>query len=65
MIAPWTACCRPAPSRCRRCISARLQRDWSRAETCDLTTGIAARLGGGYGLGIIYGKAMFGASEAH
>lgn len=42
-----------------------LQRDWGRAETYGLTTGIAARLGGAYGLGIIYGKAMFGASEGH
>ncbi len=37
-----------------------LQRDWARAETYGLTTGIAARLGGGYGLGIIYAGAMFG-----
>jgi len=37
-----------------------LQRDWGRGETYALTTGIAARLGGGYGLGIIYAGAMFG-----
>ncbi len=42
-----------------------LQRDWARAETYDLTTGIAKRFGGAYGLGIIYAKTMFGASEAH
>jgi nicotinamidase-related amidase len=42
-----------------------LQRDWARGETYDLTTGIAKRLGGAYGLGIIYAKAMFGASEGH
>lgn len=42
-----------------------LQRDWARAETYDLTTGIAKKWGGGYGLGIIYAKTMFGASEAH
>ncbi|WP_187970424.1 hydrolase [Aquibium microcysteis] len=42
-----------------------LQRDWARAETYDLTTGIARRLGGAYGLGIIYAKTMFGASEGH
>lgn len=37
-----------------------LQRDWARSETYALTTGIAAKLGGGYGLGIIYAGAMFG-----
>jgi nicotinamidase-related amidase len=40
-----------------------LQRDWARAETYDLTTGIAKLHGGGYGLGIIYAKTMFGAVE--
>ncbi|WP_156255049.1 hydrolase [Sandarakinorhabdus oryzae] len=40
-----------------------LQRDWARTETYDLTTGIAKKHGGGYGLGIIYAKTMFGASE--
>jgi len=42
-----------------------LQRDWARAETYDLTTGIARKFGGAYGLGIIYAKSMFGASEGH
>lgn len=42
-----------------------LQRDWARGETYDLTTGIARANGGGYGLGIIYAKTMFGASEGH
>jgi nicotinamidase-related amidase len=42
-----------------------LQRDWSRTDTYDLTTGIAKRLGGAYGLGITYAKTMFGASEGH
>jgi nicotinamidase-related amidase len=42
-----------------------LQRDWARAETYDMTTGIARKFGGGYGLGIIYAKTMFGASEGH
>lgn len=42
-----------------------LQRDWARGETYELTTGIAKKFGGGYGLGIIYAKSMFGASEAH
>ncbi|WP_269715354.1 hydrolase [Caulobacter sp. NIBR2454] len=40
-----------------------LQRDWARAETYDLTTGIARKVGGAYGLGITYAKSMFGASE--
>lgn len=40
-----------------------LQRDWARAETYDLTTGIARQWGGGYGLGITYARAMFNASE--
>lgn len=42
-----------------------LQRDWARAETYEMTTGIAKKFGGAYGLGIIYAKTMFGASEAH
>jgi len=40
-----------------------LQRDWARSETYDLTTGIARKWGGAYGLGITYAKAMFNASE--
>jgi nicotinamidase-related amidase len=40
-----------------------LQRDWSRSETYELTTGIARKFGGAYGLGIIYAKSMFGAHE--
>ena len=40
-----------------------LQRDWARAETYDLTTGIARKWGGAYGIGITYAKTMFGASE--
>ena len=42
-----------------------LQRDWGRGETYGLTTGIAKKHGGGYGLGIIYAKTMFGGSEGH
>jgi nicotinamidase-related amidase len=42
-----------------------LQRDWARTATYDLTTGIAKRFGGAYGLGLIYAKTMFGASEGH
>ncbi len=43
-----------------------LQRDWARSETYNLTTGIARRLGGGYGLGLAYARAVMGehASEA-
>lgn len=40
-----------------------LQRDWARGETYDLTGGIAKARGGGYGLGMIYAKTMFGAQE--
>lgn len=42
-----------------------MQRDWARSGTYDLTTGIATRFGGGYGLGITYAKTMFGAREGH
>ena len=42
-----------------------LQRDWARTDTYDMTTGIARKFGGAYGLGIIYAKTMFGASEGH
>jgi nicotinamidase-related amidase len=42
-----------------------LQRDWARGETYELTTGIAKRFGGAYGLGLIYAKSMFGAAEGH
>jgi nicotinamidase-related amidase len=40
-----------------------LQRDWARAETYDLTTGIAKKFGGAYGIGINYAKSMFDAHE--
>jgi nicotinamidase-related amidase len=40
-----------------------LQRDWARTETYDLTTGLAKKWGGAYGLGITYAKTMFNASE--
>lgn len=42
-----------------------LQRDWARGETYQLTTGIAAKVGGAYGIGIAYATRMFGASEGH
>jgi nicotinamidase-related amidase len=40
-----------------------LQRDWARTETYEMTTGIARKFGGSYGLGIIYAKTMFNAHE--
>ena len=42
-----------------------LQRDWARSETYVETTGIARVHGGAYGLGVIYAKTMFAASEGH
>jgi nicotinamidase-related amidase len=41
------------------------QRDWARQDTYAAVTGIAKDHGGGYGLGIIYAKEMFGAEEGH
>lgn len=40
-----------------------LQRDWARTETYEITTGIAKKYGGAYGLGIIYAKTMFNSHE--
>ncbi|MEO8524180.1 MAG: hydrolase [Caldimonas sp.] len=40
-----------------------LQRDWARTETYDMTTGIAKKYAGSYGLGITYAKTMFNAHE--
>ena len=40
-----------------------MQRDWARGETYEMTTGVATKFGGAYGLGITYAKTMFGASE--
>jgi hypothetical protein len=42
-----------------------LQRDWARSETYDETVKTSIANGGAYGLGLIYAKTMFGASEAH
>ncbi|WP_144185787.1 hydrolase [Elioraea rosea] len=42
-----------------------LQRDWARSETYGMTTSIARRLGGAYGLGIVYATTMFGGGEGH
>jgi nicotinamidase-related amidase len=42
-----------------------LQRDWARGGTYGVTTGIAQVNGGGYGLGLMYAKHMFGGGEGH
>jgi hypothetical protein len=41
-----------------------LQRDWARLETYDLTTGIAMKFGGAFGIGVKYVKTMFDAHES-
>jgi nicotinamidase-related amidase len=40
-----------------------LQRDWARTDTYEMTTGIARKYAGAYGLGITYAKTMFNAHE--
>ncbi|HYD63562.1 MAG TPA: hydrolase [Noviherbaspirillum sp.] len=40
-----------------------LQRDWARSETYDQTVKTSIEHGGGYGLGLIYAKTMFGGHE--
>jgi nicotinamidase-related amidase len=40
-----------------------LQRDWARSATYDITNQIVKDHAGGYGLGVIYAKTMFGAQE--
>ncbi len=42
-----------------------LQRDWARGETYNQTVATSIAHGGGYGLGLIYAKTMFGGSEGH
>ena len=42
-----------------------LQRDWARGGTYNQTVATAIAHGGGYGLGLIYAKTMFGAAEGH
>ena len=42
-----------------------LQRDWARGETYNETVATSIAHGGGYGLGLIYAKAMFGGAEGH
>ena len=40
-----------------------MQRDWSRADTYVMTTGVARDYAGAYGIGLNYAHAMFGAHE--
>ena len=40
-----------------------LQRDWARTDTYAMTTGIAKKLAGAYGIGITYATSMFNAHE--
>lgn len=40
-----------------------MQRDWARTDTYSMTTGIAKKYAGSYGLGIIYAQTMFSAHE--
>ncbi len=42
-----------------------LQRDWARSATYNQTVATAIAHGGGYGLGLIYAKTMFGGGEGH
>ncbi|AKU97956.1 hypothetical protein AKJ09_04620 [Labilithrix luteola] len=42
-----------------------LQRDWARTKTYDAVGNVAKDLGGAYGLGVSYAKAMFGASKGN
>jgi nicotinamidase-related amidase len=42
-----------------------LQRDWARGETYNETVATSIAHGGGYGLGLIYAKSMFGGGEGH
>jgi nicotinamidase-related amidase len=42
-----------------------LQRDWARGDTYDETVATSIAHGGGYGLGLIYAKTMFGGGEGH
>lgn len=42
-----------------------LQRDWARGETYNETVKTSVEHGGAYGLGLIYAKSMFNASEGH
>jgi len=40
-----------------------LQRDWARGDTYEMTTGVARKFAGAYGIGLNYARAMFGGHE--
>jgi nicotinamidase-related amidase len=40
-----------------------LQRDWARSDTYEMTTSVARRFAGAYGIGLNYARAMFGGHE--
>jgi nicotinamidase-related amidase len=40
-----------------------LQRDWARGDTYEMTTNVARRFAGAYGIGLNYARAMFGGHE--
>ncbi len=42
-----------------------LQRDWARGATYNQTVATAVTHGGGYGLGLVYARTMFGGAEGH
>ena len=42
-----------------------LQRDWARGATYNQTVATAGTHGGGYGLGLVYARTMFGGAEGH
>jgi len=42
-----------------------LQRDWARGATYNDTVATAVTHGGGYGLGLVYARTMFGGAEGH
>ena len=39
--------------------------DWARGATYNQTVATAVTHGGGYGLGLVYAKTMFGGAEGH
>jgi nicotinamidase-related amidase len=40
-----------------------LQRDWARGDTYEMTTSVARKFAGAYGIGLNYARAMFGGHE--
>ncbi|MNE74420.1 hypothetical protein D3C76_810370 [compost metagenome] len=55
----------PRQSALGRAWNLELQRDWARGETYNETVQTSIAHGGAYGLGLIYAKTMFNASEGH